>query len=125
MKIRIKGNSIRYRLTKTEVATFCKTGGYSENTKFSSSVFTYELRAKAGIPHPDAQFTNNSIILFLPLEQCKDWDKTPTVGFQYILAQGTGQELSLLVEKDFTCLDRTSEDQSDNYPNPLATPRHQ
>jgi hypothetical protein len=26
----------------------------------------------------------------------------------------------LLVEKDFVCLDNTIEDQSDNYPNPLA-----
>jgi hypothetical protein len=28
--------------------------------------------------------------------------------------------LQLLVEKDFTCLDNVDEDQSDNYPNPLA-----
>jgi len=25
-----------------------------------------------------------------------------------------------LVEKDFKCLDNVAEDQSDNYPNPLA-----
>ena len=30
------------------------------------------------------------------------------------------EELHLLVEKDFTCLDNVGEDQSDNYPNPLA-----
>jgi hypothetical protein len=28
--------------------------------------------------------------------------------------------VQLLVEKDFTCLDNVEEDQSDNYPNPLA-----
>jgi len=28
--------------------------------------------------------------------------------------------LHLLIEKDFTCLDNVDEDQSDNYPNPLA-----
>lgn len=46
MKIRIKGNSIRYRLTKTEVETFCKTGSYKETTNFGNSVFTYQLKAK-------------------------------------------------------------------------------
>jgi hypothetical protein len=30
------------------------------------------------------------------------------------------QELFLLIEKDFVCLDNTFEDQSDNYPNPNA-----
>jgi hypothetical protein len=29
------------------------------------------------------------------------------------------ENLYLLVEKDYTCLDNVEEDQSDNYPNPL------
>jgi hypothetical protein len=33
--------------------------------------------------------------------------------------------LFLLVEKDFTCLDEVAEDQSDNYPNPLAASQKQ
>jgi hypothetical protein len=33
--------------------------------------------------------------------------------------EGTEEKLHLLVEKDFTCLDNVTEDQSDNYPNPL------
>ncbi len=43
-------------------------------------------------------------------------DNTDEVGFEN--EQG---KLFLLVEKDFTCLDNVSEDQSDNYPNPLAS----
>ena len=30
------------------------------------------------------------------------------------------KKLYILIEKDFKCLDNTIEDQSDNYPNPLA-----
>jgi hypothetical protein len=37
------------------------------------------------------------------------------VGFE-----DTVDQLHLLVEKDFTCLDNVAEDQSDNYPNPLS-----
>jgi len=33
--------------------------------------------------------------------------------------------LHLLVEKDFVCLDEVNEDQSDNYPNPLAKGQQQ
>ena len=40
---------------------------------------------------------------------------TDKVGFE-----GKQGDLVLLVEKDFTCLDNAEEDQSDNYPNPLA-----
>jgi hypothetical protein len=40
---------------------------------------------------------------------------TEKVGFEAI-----NGALQLLVEKDFTCLDKIDEDQSDNYPNPLA-----
>jgi hypothetical protein len=40
---------------------------------------------------------------------------TDKVGYE-----GTHGNLHLLVEKDFTCLDNVAEDQSDNYPNPLA-----
>ena len=29
--------------------------------------------------------------------------------------------VSILLEKDFACLDNTDEDQSDNYPNPNKT----
>ena len=33
---------------------------------------------------------------------------------------GDGNELYLLLEKDFQCLDNSIEDQTDNYENPLA-----
>ena len=42
-------------------------------------------------------------------------ENTDRVGFEE-----TVSGLHLLVEKDFTCLDSIEEDQSDNYPNPLA-----
>jgi hypothetical protein len=32
-----------------------------------------------------------------------------------------GTLLTLLIEKDFACLDHVDEDQSDNYPNPNKT----
>ena len=41
MKIRIKGNSLRYRLTKTDVENFDRDGYLEESTNFGSQLFKY------------------------------------------------------------------------------------
>ena len=120
MKIRIKGNSVRYRLTKTEVEIFCSTGYFTEQTKFKNSIFSYALKAKENIAELDADFTNGTITLFFPLSEKDSWADSPKVGFQNTITLDDGEELFLLLEKDFACLDETIEDQSDNYPNPQA-----
>ncbi len=120
MKIRIKGNSVRYRLTKTEVETFCKTGYFEESTQFPDGKFIYALKAKDDIEHLEAVFDKDSIILFVPKKESSNWANNNCVGFQYNLFLNDNSSLSLLLEKDFTCLDNTIEDQSDNYPNPLV-----
>ena len=118
MKIRIKGNSIRYRLTKSEVETFSRTGSFEEVAHFGDAVFIYRVHAKEGIETLDAQFKNHTITLFLNKEKSKDWFKTDKVGFSERVKKTDGTVLTLLLEKDFACLDERDEDQSDNYPNP-------
>ncbi|MER3374925.1 MAG: hypothetical protein RIM83_09855 [Allomuricauda sp.] len=120
MKIRIKGNSIRYRLTKTEVETFCETGLYKETTNFGNSVFAYALKAKKGIDTLEASFEENTITLYLTDEERSGWATSNRVGFSGTMDLPNGEQLSLLLEKDFACLDNTTEDQSDNYPNPKS-----
>ena len=120
MKIRIKSNSIRYRLTKTEVETFCKTGIYKETTDFGHSMFTYVLKAKKGIGTLEASFEENTITLYLSDKKLSAWATPDRIGFSNTLDLPNGKQLSLLLEKDFACLDNTIEDQSDNYPNPKS-----
>ncbi len=120
MKIRIKGNSIRYRLTKTEVETFSKTGSYKETTDFGNTVFTYILKAKKDIDVLEAAFNENTITLYLTDKERSGWASSDRVGFSGTMDLPNGKQLSLLLEKDFVCLDETIEDQSDNYPNPKS-----
>lgn len=120
MKIRIKGNSIRYRLTRTEVETFCRTGAYKETTDFGHSMFTYVLKAKKGIDALEASFEENTITLFLSDKKLSEWATSDRIGFSNTWDLPNGKQLSLLLEKDFACLDNTIEDQSDNYPNPKS-----
>jgi hypothetical protein len=119
MKIRIKGNSIRYRLTKTEIARFGKNGYLEEKTEFlNGDEFYYCLERRPGIDNLQASFENNRITVFVPEKIAEEWTETERVGFDNTIRLGEGKELLLLIEKDFVCLDHTFEDQSDNYPNP-------
>jgi hypothetical protein len=119
MKIRIKGNSIRYRLTKTEIDVFGKNGWLEEKTEFlNGSSFHYRLERKAGIENMEASFSGNMICIFVPEKIALEWTTTDIVGFDTKMDIGDGNELFLLIEKDFVCLDHTFEDQSDNYENP-------
>lgn len=122
MKIRIKGNSIRYRLTKTEIANFGKNGYLEERTEFSGgAAFYYCLERRPGINNLQASFLNNRITVFVPESITEEWTTTEVIGYNYKLPLGNEKELFLLIEKDFVCLDHTLEDQSDNYPNPNKT----
>lgn len=118
MKIRIKGGSVRFRLTKTEVETFCKEGHYSEQTNFNFTTFNYKLQVKEGIEGLEAEFQNNTITLFLSKKKADKWMDETRVGYENHMTLKNGEKLHLLLEKDFICLDETIEDQSDNYPNP-------
>ncbi len=119
MKIRIRGNSVRLRLTKTEVEQFGTEGYIEEQTQFITASLTYALKITE-----DADMTaglkDNKVTVYLPEAKAKEWVETQKVGFDAIMPLADGNELYLLLEKDFKCLDNTNEDQSDNYENPLA-----
>jgi hypothetical protein len=115
MKIRIKGNSLRYRLTRSDIERLSKEGYLEEITCFGEHSLIYSLQ-RAGVDQLHATFQNNKITLFMPELMVEEWTTTDRIGFE----NSTGK-LYLLIEKDFQCLDNVAEDQSDNYPNPLLS----
>lgn len=114
MKIRIKGNTLRYRLTKSDVSKIMQTGYLEEMTEFAQDKLIYALKV-TNDNSLTASHANNKICLFMPQKMVSALTNTDTVGYE-----NDHGNLHLLVEKDFTCLDNVAEDQSDNYPNPLA-----
>lgn len=114
MKIRIKGNSLRYRLTRSEVELFAVEGYIEQEINFGAAQLTYSLQ-KTTTGGLKAVFENNNITLYIPDAMADEWVNTERVGFE-----NNDGNLYLLIEKDFKCLDNVAEDQSDNYPNPLA-----
>ncbi len=120
MKIRIKGNALRFRLTRSEVEKFTHTGRITDQVNFGLSSLQYALVA-TGNHQLSAAFENNCISIFLPAALSAGWHLSDRIGFEAVVdLPATGEQLFLLVEKDFTCMEKVNEDQSDNYPNPLV-----
>lgn len=118
MKIRIKGNSVRLRLTKPEVEKLAVAGYLEERTSFGNNIFTYAVQSKSQGHELSADFDGGKITVFIPEDLLKDWPGNGTVGFSGAVPVSHTETLSLLVEKDFKCLDNTTEDQTDQYENP-------
>lgn len=112
MKIRIKDNSIRFRLTQSEVSELGQNGIVSSFTEFVDRPFIYAIE-RTDDNLLSAAFIENKIVMKMPVAMVEELVSTDIVGFD-----GQAGLVKLLVEKDFVCIDNTMEDQSDNYPNP-------
>lgn len=112
MKLRIQDNSIRLRLTRSEIERLAVEGRVSCNTSFPTSVLTYTLSVGR---QTEAFLENNEVLVVLKPEQAALLTQTDKVGIE----QHCGA-LHILVEKDFSCLkSRPEEANGDYYPNPL------
>jgi hypothetical protein len=118
MKIRIKGDSVRFRLTQTEVRELSVNGKIYDHTNFGNAKFKYGVILDHTIDDLQVRFEQNSIILQMPIAIGKEWYSNDIITYDNTVNTFQGTNLYLLLEKDFTCLDNTIEDQSDNYPNP-------
>ena len=118
MKIRINANSIRIRLSKSEVEKLSTKGFLEDKTSFGTTYFSYAVERKAGIKTLSANYHQNKITMVVPETLVTGWPENTVVGFEAHQAVGEAETLYLLLEKDFKCMDNTSEDQSDNFENP-------
>lgn len=122
MKLRIKGNSLRLRVTQGELAQFSRVGRVAERIEFGGgAMLTYALVRDAGITAMRSTFGNATIEVHVPEAAAHHWCTSDDVALAgtYALPEG---DMRLLVEKDFGCLAvREGEDESDNFPNPNQT----
>ncbi|MBK8611171.1 MAG: hypothetical protein IPL84_14825 [Chitinophagaceae bacterium] len=121
MKIRIKANSIRFRLTRSEVSKLAATGYLEEETNFPENKFIYALEVVKDSAELSASFLHNKMTMLVTESFVKDWPQNEVVGLDASLKVSEDHSLYLLLEKDFVCLDDTTEDQSDNFENPNKT----
>jgi hypothetical protein len=123
MKIRIQGDSLRIRTLRTEVARLLAGECLEETIHFapeSSAKFTYALKQDSSVSVLTVQHSMNRVAILIPVDQANAWGVTDQVGIEGDISLGDNWSLSLLVEKDFACLDRNGEEHQDTFPNPSA-----
>jgi regulator of replication initiation timing len=117
MKLRILSNSLRLRLSQTEIETLKSEHQVSGKTNFSNSEFIYSLIINDSEENVSAEFENGHLKVKLAKTIAADWIESEQVDIK----NTDDSFIKILIEKDFQCLhERTGEDESDSFPNPLA-----
>ena len=122
MKLRIRDNFIRLRLTQSEVDTICSEGLVMAHVSFpGGAVLNYALESTPATAKPSAHFSDGTLAVRLPESDVQDWASTEQVSIEAEEVLDKGDRLKILIEKDFACLaPREGEDESDMYSHPLA-----
>ena len=122
MKLRIRDNSVRLRLTRSEVDALHKDGLVSSKIEFPGGrSFAYVAESSPASVNPGAFLSENVLTVNLPETTVLAWASTEQVSIEGEQLLTDGQILSILVEKDFACLvPREGEDDSEMFVNPDA-----
>jgi hypothetical protein len=120
VKLRIQDNSIRYRLTRTEVDALSSEGSVSASVSFpNGSRLEYSIETSSLTGQPRADYSAERLVVQIPQATARQWAATEEVSIRGAQPLEDG-ELSILVEKDFACLaPREGEDEADMFPHPL------
>src|SRR5437870_1908972 len=124
MKLRIKGDSLRLRLTRNEVDRLASEGIVEESIGFGASPhqsLIYRVRRDGSSSSIDAECADNELTVSVPTEITAQWIGTEEVGMEAHSDIGNGRFLHILIEKDFACLTpRPGDDDNDTFPHPAA-----
>lgn len=119
MKLRIKGDSIRIRVSQGELAAFATTGAVEDRIRFSPQrALVYRLARDPRASQLSAVFEEGAIQVAVPEADARRWCESNEVTLA-ATQNAQGIDLRIVVEKDFACLaPREGEDESDNFPHP-------
>jgi hypothetical protein len=121
MKLRIQGNSLRLRVSRSEVARFGEMGRVAETIRFApepEAALTYALESSVDANEIGVRWQPGEVAVVIPATAARKWAEGEGVGLYGDCGVGEGR-LSVLVEKDFACLDRSDADNADTFPHPL------
>ncbi len=121
MKLRIQGNSLRLRLTQSEVEAFGENGHVEERIRFRPGEYmVYALEASDVFDHLAAYYEEGRVTVQVPSAWVSKWVDTNQVGLEGERRIEGDEVLTILVEKDFKCMHGpASRQEADAFPNPL------
>jgi hypothetical protein len=121
MKLRIRGDSLRLRLGLSEAAAIAAGEAVVESISFGrepAQVLTYSLEASVETDRLWASFESNRIRIRIPQRLARSWHESEQIAIEQTQPIDAGRFLTLLIEKDFACLNARPGDQAEAYPNP-------
>jgi len=117
MKLRIRDNSLRLRLTRKEVACLRDERRVASAIRFSATrVLTYSVMSSPDANVIAVDYDRDVIIVVLPLRLAEEWAENS----DEITIEGLDSGVQILVEKDFQCLHGPGKLDSEAFPNPLG-----
>lgn len=124
MKLRLRDDTLRLRLTRNEVEQLEENGRLVTTTPIGAVALTYAVELSEGLAEPCARLVpavaGVEVVVRLPAEAGREWARGEEVGLYGEHPSGAGT-LSIAIEKDFRCLTpRDGEDADDAFPHPRA-----
>jgi hypothetical protein len=124
MKLRVRNNSVRFRLGQSEVAHLQDAGECRETIEFPGGARLEYVLTVSSAGEFEVSFEDGVILVSIPMHEMRPWQSPHSVGISAVIPLHSDKTLELLIEKDFRCLDEAiTEDQSDTFENPLASLR--
>ena len=117
MKLRMKGNSVRLRLTRSEVARLGDGGSVEEVAEFGpGEILRYCIQPAEEPERLRASFESGTVRVMVSSDWIQQWASSGEVGIY-----GESGSMQIAIEKDFRCLTRPEERfDPDVYPHPDA-----
>jgi len=122
MKVRLRNNTLRLRVTQSEVATLARGArvtnvtGLSPDTSLTFGLSASNTRRITSTAHA------NDVAIEVPTETMKPWCDGDAVSLHAEHPIGDDQFLSILIEKDFACLaPRDGDDDVDCFVHPKSS----
>src|SRR5690606_14115561 len=119
MKLRIRGNSVRIRLSQIELEQLAEGGIAEDRIRFTRDAeLAYRVKVAPG-GDVRAELGPSGVTVTLPKASLDRWLDPEEVSIRAEQPIDDHETLAILVEKDFACLvPREGEDVSDLFPNP-------
>jgi hypothetical protein len=126
LKLRIKENSIRFRITRSELARILEGERLRDRIQFAATpeaILGYTL----GITDQDTpvrvDYARQTVNVGISRDAVNAWAKESEVGVYSTVPISENLGLDVIIEKDFACLDRNDAENADTFSNPHAHKR--
>ena len=119
MKLRLHENTLRFRLSRVDLAKLAETGSVEETVAFAPDRNLIYRIESGPAPEVSASFDGACISVSVPASAVERWAATDQTGIE--ASAGT---LNILMEKDFRCLHHDAPEDDGAFPNPARNRTH-